>query len=109
VSVSVPTVKVFAGIVIIALPLAKVPGNGAEGGMPPPESDTVPVGVVPPAGELATVTVTPSATFDCTEFAAGVTVTVAVPVPNCETKELTTFATFIDPRPVARSKPAVAL
>jgi hypothetical protein len=100
---------VFAAIVNVKLPLVSVPVRGALGGMPPPESDTIPVGVVPPASELATVTVTLSATFELMLADDGVTVTIAVPVPTCETKEFTTFATFIDPRPVARSKPAVAL
>ena len=69
-------------------------------------SVTVPVGV---PDEPVTVPVTVRETFETMVLDAGTTVTVAVAVPVAAVQPFTTFATFSDPRPVARSNPTVPL
>ena len=86
VSVSLPAVSEFAGIVSVTLPLLSVPEIPDDN--PPPLTATVPVGVGLPLAPLA-VTVAVSAWFakivefdkltDIVGAGGGFTVTVAVP------------------------------
>jgi hypothetical protein len=87
---------------MVALPPDKVPLRVA----PPPVTASEPVGV---PLDPVTVTVRVRAVLAEIVEAEGVAVNVAGAVPASEIHALTTFATFIDPRPVARSKPALAL
>ena len=68
---------------------------------------TVPVGV-PFAPDTVTAIVVPCAVVMLDGFAVTVTVAGFVPLPVVG-QAFTTFATFSEPRPDARSKPAVAL
>lgn len=77
VSVSVPTERVFAGMVRVEAPLDTLT---AEEVYPPPVSVTVPVGAARPP-EPATVTVTDRLCATVIDAAAGVTVTVAAAPP----------------------------
>jgi hypothetical protein len=100
---SLPADRLLAGIAKVYAPDASV---SAEEVYPPPERVTVPVGVVPPDVEAATVTGTLSAVPALRLVEAGVTVTVAVPVPVVvlpPTQPFTTLATLSEPSPVARS------
>src|SRR6185503_14626283 len=87
----------------IALPAVSV---CAAGLYPPPVKLIVPVGV--PLAP-ATTTTTLTLWFEMMLLGVGVTVIVLEVVPTDPLHPFTTFATFIDPRPVAASYPAPAV
>jgi hypothetical protein len=98
--VSVPVPREFAGMVNEYPPVFE---SVAVEVYEPAVSVTVPVGAAPPAGELATVPVTPSARVTLRLLCAGVTDTVTAVPPETAAQPFTTLATFSDPKPVAIS------
>jgi hypothetical protein len=96
----VPALRLPPGIVNEVVPPER---DCADDVYTPLESVTVPVGVVPPDGELATVTVTARLWLEAMLFCPGATLTVVLPAPTVAVQAFTTLATFSDPSPVARS------
>ena len=97
-----PTASVPPGIVKAKLPLPeRAPVALKED--PLAVNVTFPVGADPPAGELATVTVTPSELLELMLDGEGETVTVSAALPTVLGQALTTLATLSEPRPVAKS------